>query len=162
MKSRKRKKNRLMRLFMLPVFLLACFGAWQLYGIYGSSREHMSEEELFGVSGDRAAIMYNYELQSAGALYRGDECYLPVEWVQTILNKRFYWDEAEELLVYVLPEQVVKLSLSEEQQSEKPLFIYEQEKLWLSETLIRRYTDIRMEPFTDGEAMRWQGCAGTL
>lgn len=154
MKSRKRKKNRLMRLFMLPVFLLACFGAWQLYGIYGSSREHMSEEELFGVSGDRAAIMYNYELQSAGALYRGDECYLPVEWVQTILNKRFYWDEAEELLVYVLPEQVVKLSLSEEQQSEKPLFIYEQEKLWLSETLIRRYTDIRMEPFTDGEVKR--------
>ena len=154
MKSRKRKRSGLRPLFGVLLLGALAFGAYRGYQVYGPSTGHVSEAELFGVSGERTAIMYNYELQSAHALCRNGEAYFPVEWVRTILNKRFYWDVEEALLVYALPDQIVKMPCDSAEEAENTSFFMEENKLWLSASLIQSYTDIRMEPFLDGEVKR--------
>lgn len=154
MKSRKKKRGGLKLLLSMLLLGALVFGVYRGYQVYGPSSEYISEAELFGVSGDRTAIMYNYELQSAYALCRNGEAYFPVEWVQTILNKRFYWDEEETLLVYALPDQIVKMTYDSMDETGKALFFMEENKLWLSASLIQSYTDIRMEPFLDEDVKR--------
>ncbi len=155
MRSRKKRQNRILTAAAaVLVLLILALGGFEAYRIYGPSRTRMSEEELFGVSGEKTAILYQYELQKAFALTKDGVTYLPVEWVQSILNKRFYWDEAEQLLVYALPEEVVKIPLSEADDAGKPLMLYESDKLWLSTGLISSYTDIRIEVFNGGDVKR--------
>lgn len=154
-KSRKKKKTgpgggRLVLLFLV---LLLIAGV-TVYRKYGPVKEYMEEEDLFSVNGSRVAIMYGYELQQATGLLEDGEVYLPCAFVQTILNRRFYWDQKEEILSYVLPEGVRRIRLGDEGSGGKKLFVFSDGKPFLSADLVQEYTDVRLERFTDGEVKR--------
>lgn len=155
-KSRKKKKNgpggrHLVLLLFLVLLIAAGVTAWQKYG---PVKKYMEEKDLFSVSGSRVAIMYDYELQQATALLEDGEVYLPCAFVQTILNRRFYWDQEEEILSYVLPEGVRRIRPEDEDSSGKKLFVLSDGKPYLSSALVLEYTDIRLERFTEGETRR--------
>ena len=155
-KSRKKKKNRPGGQFLvLLLFLAAALAAGVgVYRKYGPVNEYMEEEDLFSVNGSQVAIMYGYELQQATGLLEDGEVYLPCAFVQTILNRRFYWDQKEEILSYVLPEGVRRIRLGDEGSSGKKLFVFSDGKPFLSADLVLEYTDMRLERFTDGEIKR--------
>ena len=155
-KSRKKKKTgpgggHLVLLLFLVFLLIA---GVTVYRKYGPVKEYMEEEELFSVNGSRVAIMYGYELQQATGLMEDGEVYLPCAFVQTILNQRFYWDQKEEILSYVLPEGVRRIRLGDEGSGGKKLFVFSDGKPFLSADLVLEYTDVRLERFTDGEVKR--------
>ena len=155
-KSRKKKKTgpgggHLVLLLFLVFLLIA---GVTVYRKYGPVKEYMEEEELFSVNGSRVAIMYGYELQQATGLLEDGEVYLPCAFVQTILNRRFYWDQKEEILSYVLPEGVRRIRLGDEGSGGKKLFVFSDGKPFLSADLVLEYTDVRLERFTDGEVKR--------
>lgn len=156
-KSRKKKKSGLDGGFLLLLVILAVlFGAGSLvYRRYGPVKERMTEAELFSVSGENTAIMYEYELQQASALFREGEVYIPVAWVQTILNPRFYWEGTEQLLSYVLPDGVRRIRPDEKDEAGRRLLIAgDGGKAWISASLVEELTDLRIERFTDGEVRR--------
>ena len=99
---------------MLLFLVLLLIAGVTVYRKYGPVKEYMEEEDLFSVNGSRVAIMYGYELQQATGLLEDGEVYLPCAFVQTILNRRFYWDQKEEILSYVLPEGVRSIRLGDE------------------------------------------------
>ena len=70
-----------------------------------------------GVSGDQVALILDNELQEEQGIYADGQVYLPVEWVNSHLNQRFYWDAGEELLVYALPDTIVYADASTEGES---------------------------------------------
>jgi len=143
----------------LIVFLLVLITAGIWYGRewyikYAPSRETMTEEELFQVSGDKVAIMYNYELQKATALFSDGEVYLPLSWVKPILNDRFYWDDTDNKLIYALPESIVTADENTEGDSGRKLLLISDGKAYISEATVKNYTDVRMDIFTDGDVKR--------
>ena len=155
-KSRKKKKTgpgggHLVLLLFLVFLLIA---GVTVYRKYGPVKEYMEEEKLFSVNGSQVAIMYGYELQQATGLLEDGEVYLPCAFVQTILNQRFYWDQKEEILSYVLPEGVRRIRLGDEGSGGKKLFVFSDGKPFLSADLVLEYTDVRLERFTDGEVKR--------
>ena len=155
-KSRKKKKTgpgggHLVLLLFLVFLLIA---GVTVYRKYGPVKEYMEEEKLFSVNGSQVAIMYGYELQQATGLLEDGEVYLPCAFVQTILNRRFYWDQKEEILSYVLPEKVRRIRLGDEGSGGKKLFVFSDGKPFLSADLVLEYTDVRLERFTDGEVKR--------
>ena len=139
-------------LLLFLVFLL--IAGVTVYRKYGPVKEYMEEEKLFSVNGSQVAIMYGYELQQATGLMEDGEVYLPCAFVQTILNQRFYWDQKEEILSYVLPEGVRRIRLGDEGSGGKKLFVFSDGKPFLSADLVLEYTDVRLERFTDGEVKR--------
>ena len=155
-KSRKKKKNgpegrHLALLLLLALLLTAGVTVWRKYG---PVRQYMEEKDLFSVSGSRVAVIYDYELQQATALLEDGEVYLPCAFVQTILNRRFYWDQEEEILSYVLPEGVRRMRPEDRDGGGKKLIVLSDGKPYLSSSLVLEYTDIRLERFTDGETKR--------
>ncbi len=149
-RSRKqRKRGYGGMILILALLALLVFGGWKVYRVFGPSTEQADIPDLFGVNEEQTAIMYNYELQKATAIRENGQTYLPADWVQTILNKRFYWDEEEHLMVYVLPGEMVRIDSSTRDEEGKRLLIEAEERPWLSAELIRKYTDVRIEEFDD-------------
>ena len=153
MRSR-RKKKRSGGVIIAILMLLALGGlgycGFRLYSIFGPNRARVAGTELFGVPEDRTAVMYNYELQDAEALTEGGTVYLPADWVIENINRRFYRDGEEGLLLYALPDRIVKMEDGSADDAGALLFFERDGALYLSLPLIRTYTGVRAEVFFKG------------
>ena len=145
---RRKKRSRAAGLLSVVVLLILLIAGAGAYRTFGPETETIPLEELFGVSGEDAAVLYQYQLQSAEGRVRDGEYYLPADWVQAILNQRFFWDEEENILVYALPEEVLTFDGSSAGTKGQKLLFTEGERAFLSSELILRYTDVRIEGFT--------------
>lgn len=152
-----------MRRFLVSVitiiavlFIIGAAGAaFFVYTKYMPSSELADQNEWFGIVGDRVAILLDNNLvEDHKARYIDGEVYLPIDWVNDILNEKFYWDSTEKILVYTLPEEIIYADASVKGSGGKPLLIEQENQVWLLAGLVLNYTDVRMERFTDGDVKR--------
>ncbi|MDR7814557.1 glycosyl hydrolase family 18 protein [Lacrimispora sp.] len=128
-------------------------GVWFLER-YIPSKEQADIAGLLGVKGDEVALYLNEDLQEAKGLYLQEQTYLPIEWVNDMLNERFYWDSNENLLVYALPDSIVYADHSTVGTSGKPLIWVNENGVYLSVGLVANYTDIRVTAYDSAEHKR--------
>lgn len=102
---------------------------------------------------DRVALYLNYERQEESGVYVDGQTYLPATWVDANLNERFYWDANEEILVYALPEEIVKSDETTVDEDGKKILYRDGDAVYLSLALIQKYTDVRLQAY-DGEAQK--------
>lgn len=141
---------------LATVLVLAALGGGAfLYMKYSPSKEAADQNAWYDVSGDEMAVLLNNE-QADGIQGRfiDGQAYLPLTWVQDTLNEKFYWDEANAQLIYTLPEEIVYADASSTGSNGKPLFVQQEEQVWLMTELVTGYTDIRIRSYGDGEAKR--------
>mgnify|MGYP000398389185 CR=1 FL=1 len=91
----------------LIILIAAGFVGFRVLERYMPTKERADLAEVYHVSGDETAIIYNYEQQEQTGIYENGQTYLPISWVNDHTNERFYWDSIEDLLVYALPDQIV-------------------------------------------------------
>ena len=111
------------------------------------------KRDVFQIKGNQVALILDNELQEAKGIYEDGQVYLPVDWVDDYVNQRFYWDDGEKLLVYVLPEEIVYADESTEGEA-GPLLKEKDGETYLSLGLVKNYTDIREEAFATSEIKR--------
>ncbi|MDR1547169.1 MAG: SH3 domain-containing protein [Hungatella sp.] len=131
----------------LILIVTAGFFGEQFLERYIPSKEQADIAELLGVKGDEVALYLNEDLQEAKGLYLQGQTYLPIEWVNDMLNERFYWDSNENLLVYALPDSIVYADHSTVGDSGKPLIWVDKKGVYLSVGLVASYTDIRVTAY---------------
>lgn len=67
----------------------------------------------YDVASDEAVILLENEIYGERALLRENGVYLDYTTVSSVLNDEFYLDEAEQLLIYTLPEAVIRANEGE-------------------------------------------------
>lgn len=142
--------------FLCVLFFTGALGAgFFFYHKYMPTNDLADQNEWFGVTGDRVAVLLDNELaDGTKGRYINGEVYLPLDWVNQALNEKFYWDATEKLLVYTLPEEIIYADAATAGTNGKPLVIEQEGQVWLLAGLILNYTDVRMEFFAEGEARR--------
>lgn len=143
----------LLGMFLVIIIGAASAGGFILYQKYSPSKERVDINELFGVSGDKVALILNEELQEDTGLYIDGQTYLPITWVNDYINERFYWDSNEKRLVYALPDTIVYADANTEGNGGKLLY-EKDDDVYLSLGLVSNYTDIRTEVYDGGEIKR--------
>ena len=141
---------------LLAVVLLGAIAGglgWIYVKKYMPTSELADKSQIFGVSGEQVALILDNELQEEQGIYADGQVYLPVEWVNSHLNQRFYWDAGEELLVYALPDTIVYADASTEGES-GPLLRIGAQGAYLSLGLVTGYTDIRAQAFATSQIKR--------
>ena len=121
---------------------------------YTPSKEQADLSEVFKVEGNEVALFYNNELQETTGIYESGETYLPISWVNAHINKRFYWDAGEQLLVYALPDQIVYADASTMGSGGAPLLLVREDEVYLTLGLIANYTNIQISAFDADEVKR--------
>lgn len=155
MVSRKRKKKS--RVWIIPLLIIICIGAYfaMIYIEENSSSKRMADiNAYFGVSGDKAAIIYNYNIEDFKAINREGAFYLPLEWVENSLNDKFYWSDKENLLIYTTPDEILYADAQSMSSDGKPQIIIDDGKAYVYIELVKTYTDISTLIYTDNGVNR--------
>lgn len=138
----------------LIILIAVGFVGFQVLERYMPTKERADLAEVYGVSGDETAILYNYERQEPTGIYENGQTYLPVSWINDHINERFYWDSTENLLVYALPDQIVYADAETKGSNGAPLLVVKDDEVYLTLGLIANYTDVQIQTFDSGDEKR--------
>ena len=125
---------------------------------YSYSKERADLNAYYHISdSEDAAIVLQNEIVEERARVIDGTWYLDLDTVHKYLNDRFYMDRNEDLLLYTLPEDIVKVvigsSVKETEDGSEDLGYtiarYEGEKLYLAVDYVKQYTNFGYEVFTD-------------
>lgn len=143
----KKKKTPLV-IALAAVILLAAgaLGVW-LAIKYMPSFETADLTQRYGVTEDEVAVLLNDELQDDKGIFKNNQTYLPLTWINGKINEKFFWDENEKLLIYTLPEEIVYATDQTKGSNGSPLLILEEDEVYLALGLITGYTNIRIRAF---------------
>ena len=150
------KEKRIPIFIIVMMILLLVLGAGAVVGVtilqrYIPSKEPADLDMVLGVSGEETALFFNGKLQEDVGLTRDGQIYLPVKWVNSRINEKFYWDEVEKLLVYTLPVTIVYADRRTKGSTGLPLILAEKSGIYLSVGLITNYTAVEVYGFVEGE-----------
>ena len=123
---------------------------------YSKERADLSAYYSISDSEDVAIILQNEIVEERAKLIDGTY-YLDLATVHKYLNDRFYMDRKEDLLLYTLPEDIVRVVIGSsvkdtEEGSEDLGYIiarYEDESLYVAMDYVKQYTNFSYEVFTD-------------
>lgn len=107
---------------------------------YIPSSEKMDLNEYYGEMADgEIAIVLGTEKLDERGLVDGDRVYLPLNVVNTYLNQRYYWDSANQQVLYATPSELTSAAASSESGDQVWL---KNDIVYLNLTYIQQYTDI--------------------
>ena len=107
---------------------------------YIPSGEKMDLNEYYGEMADgEIAIVLGTEKLDERGLVDGDRVYLPLNVVNTYLNQRYYWDSANQQVLYATPSELITVAASSESGDQVWL---KDDTVYLNLTYIQQYTDI--------------------
>ena len=125
---------------------------------YSYSKERADLNAYYGITGSQeAAIVLQDEIVEEKARISDGICYLDMATIHKYLNDRFYVDGGEGLLLYTLPEDIVRNSIGssvkETAQGSEELgytaAIWEGDTLYVALDYIKQYTNFSYQLFTD-------------
>ena len=125
---------------------------------YSYSKERADLNAYYGITGSQeAAIVLQDEIVEEKARISDGICYLDMATIHKYLNDRFYVDGGEGLLLYTLPEDIVRNSIGssvkETAQGREELgytaAIWEGDTLYVALDYIKQYTNFSYQLFTD-------------
>ena len=115
--AKKQKKNRNMPVVIVSilVLVLAIIGlGTHFIKKYIPTKERMNLTEYYGQPGEgEMAVVLGSNLMEERALMSGDQMYLPLDMVNTYLNQRYYWDSADNQILYATPSELQYYPASE-------------------------------------------------
>ena len=104
------------------------------------TKEKMDLNEYYGepADGEAALILGTEQLEERG-LVDGDKIYLPLDVVNTYLNQRYYWDSANQQVLYATPSELTTALAASEPGDQVWL---RDDRVYLNLSYVQQYTDI--------------------
>ena len=107
---------------------------------YIPSSEKMDLNEYYGEMADgEIALGIGTEKLEERGLVDGDRVYLPLDVVNTYLNQRYYWDSANQQILYATPSELTSVSASSE--AGDKVWVKD-DKVYLNLTYVQEFTDL--------------------
>ena len=107
---------------------------------YIPTKERMDLTEYYGQTGeDEMTVILGTDIMETKAVKSGDRVYLPLDMVNTYLNQRYYWDSANQQILYATPSELQYYPASESGDSEVWL---KDDTVYLNLDFIKKFTDL--------------------
>lgn len=107
---------------------------------YIPSSEKMDLNEYYGEMADgEIALVIGTEKMEERGLVDGDRVYLPLDVVNTYLNQRYYWDSANQQILYATPSELTSVRASSE--AGDKVWVKD-DKVYLNLTYVQEFTDL--------------------
>ncbi len=90
------------------LLLLGILGGILLYRKMAPNKEHMPLERYFQAKQGEITLIVGDEISESKGIYQDNQLYLDLDLVKEKFNDRFYWDKKENLLLYAMPNAVLR------------------------------------------------------
>lgn len=112
-RARRRKRNLMIRVILFILLIVIAAGGFVIWKKYGSSKEKVDLKQYYGIQNENElAVVVDDQIigieeqdqQTApGGMFFEGVPYIEYAVVREHINKRFYWDSNENILLYTLP-----------------------------------------------------------
>ncbi|MBQ4473296.1 MAG: glycosyl hydrolase family 18 [Lachnospiraceae bacterium] len=107
-RARLRRRNQILIMTLMGLLVIGTVAAILLVNKYMPSKERMDLETLYTVDEGKAPLFFENERAEKDCLVIDGVPYVEFETVRTLLNKRFYWDTTENVLLYTTPTDLIR------------------------------------------------------
>lgn len=147
-KKQMKKQHMPAMIVVILIFLLAVIGlGTHLIMKYIPTKERMNLTEYYGQKAEgEMTIVLGTSIMEEHALQSGDQVYLPLELVNTYLNQRYYWDEANRQILYATPSELQYYPASENGDSDVWI---KDGSVYLRVGFVQKFTDLDIYIYTD-------------
>ncbi len=116
--KRRRKRNLMLKISFFIIIIAGIAAALLLWRRYGPTKEKADLDKYYGIENENqlAVIVNNQVIEPRGMLFDG-RVYLEYSIVRDYINERFYWDPNENIMLYVLPDDVVSVGVGSQEYS---------------------------------------------
>ena len=148
---RRRKRQRMIRFVLLIILIIAGIILWKRYS---PSKEQYDMKKYYGIEKDgQVGITVDNKVVEAEGKLAGGKVYVAYNIVRDYINSRFYWDPNENVLLYMLPEDMISVdvgskdySISKKKKSEDYVILKtEGNTAYIALDFVQQYTNIDYE-----------------
>ena len=154
-----KKKNLPILIVVLLIILVGAAGT-AVYFIqkYTPTKETMSASEYYGVgeNGTEIPLIFGTEILEQKGICIDEEVFVSEDVITDYLNKRFYWDSSENILIYTTPTEkytiepgtnVYKVNDKTKGKEEYSICEVQGENLYINIKYVQKFTDIEYTMF---------------
>ena len=151
---RRRKRQRMIRFVLLIILIIAAIAGIILWKRYSPSKEQYDMKKYYGIEKDgQVGITVDNKVVEAEGKLAGGKVYVAYNIVRDYINSRFYWDPNENVLLYMLPEDMISVdvgskdySISKKKKSEDYVILKtEGNTAYIALDFVQQYTNIDYE-----------------
>lgn len=151
---RRRKRQRMIRFVLLIILIIAAIAGIILWKRYSPSKEQYDMKKYYGIEKDgQVGITVDKKVVEAEGKLAGGKVYVAYNIVRDYINSRFYWDPNENVLLYMLPEDMISVdvgskdySISKKKKSEDYVILKtEGNTAYIALDFVQQYTNIDYE-----------------
>ena len=150
----RRKRQRMIRFVLLIILIIAAIAGIILWKRYSPSKEQYDMKKYYGIEKDgQVGITVDNKVVEAEGKLAGGKVYVAYNIVRDYINSRFYWDPNENVLLYMLPEDMISVdvgsndySISKKKKSEDYVILKtEGNTAYIALDFVQQYTNIDYE-----------------
>ena len=151
---RRRKRQRMIRFVLLIILIITAIAGIILWKRYSPSKEQYDMKKYYGIEKDgQVGITVDNKVVEAEGKLAGGKVYVAYNIVRDYINSRFYWDPNENVLLYMLPEDMISVdvgskdySISRKKKSEDYVILKtEGNTAYIALDFVQQYTNIDYE-----------------
>lgn len=151
---RRRKRQRMIRFVLLIILIIVAIAGIILWKRYSPSKEQYNMKKYYGIEKDgQVGITVDNKVVEAEGKLAGGKVYVAYNIVRDYINSRFYWDPNENVLLYMLPEDMISVdvgskdySISRKKKSEDYVILKtEGNTAYIALDFVQQYTNIDYE-----------------
>lgn len=151
---RRRKRQRMIRFVLLIILIIVAIAGIILWKRYSPSKEQYDMKKYYGIEKDgQVGITVDNKVVEAEGKLAGGKVYVAYNIVRDYINSRFYWDPNENVLLYMLPEDMISVdvgskdySISRKKKSEDYVILKtEGNTAYIALDFVQQYTNIDYE-----------------
>lgn len=101
------RNKRIILLAGICVAVLGTIIGVVLYRKFAPNKDHMELTKYFQMDKNGVKLILGDEISEADVLYQDRQVYVDINTIKERLNKRFYWDANENVLLYTTPNAVI-------------------------------------------------------
>lgn len=163
-RARRRKRNLIIRTLLLIVLFITAVGGFAVWKRYGSSSEKADLKQYYGMTGsDDLAVIVNDQViakaengeYGAGGRVIEGRSYIEYSVLHRFINKRFYWDSNENILLYTLPDGNVSAEsgsseyteINEKKSEDYVILRTEGNTAYVALDFVKKYTDMEVREY---------------
>ena len=102
----------MIRFVLLIILIIAAIAGIILWKRYSPSKEQYDMKKYYGIEKDgQVGITVDNKVVEAEGKLAGGKVYVAYNIVRDYINSRFYWDPNENVLLYMLPEDMISVDV---------------------------------------------------
>lgn len=155
---RRRKRNLMLKIIFFFIIIVGAVAGLLFWKKYGPTKEKADLNQYYGIQNEnQLAVIVNNSVLEANGMISDGKAYVEYSIVRDFINERFYWDPNENIMLYTLPNDIIRVgvgnkdyTISKEKNSADYVILKtDGSTAYIALDFIQQYTNMEYEVYDD-------------